>query len=210
LKLFYRLYSWLLLVIFGTASIVYGITQIFDHEIIINWSTATEFQTAGFNLYRAESEQGPYQKVNAKIIPASPDPLVGGDYAYRDNQVKPGHVYFYQLEEIEIEGKVIRQETVQVYQPIEHGRPFWDPTQVKPNPWTALLMGIYALVQYTEVYIDQVSHGMTLAELITNVPVLTRSADLSMQVMDRCGEIIPVSATSAITFPSRRFIFAFD
>lgn len=117
MKLFYRFYLWLLLVIFGIASIVYGISQILKHEIIINWSTATEFQTAGFNLYRAESEQGPYQKVNAKIIPASPDPLVGGDYAYRDNQVKPGHVYFYQLEEIEIDGKVNRQETIMVTSP---------------------------------------------------------------------------------------------
>ena len=94
MKLFYRFYLWLLLVIFGIASIVYGISQILKHEIIINWSTATEFQTAGFNLYRAESEQGPYQKVNAKIIPASPDPLVGGDYVYRDNQVKPGTCLF--------------------------------------------------------------------------------------------------------------------
>ena len=73
---------------------------------------------------------------------------------------------------------------------IVHGTPFWNPTQARPNPCSALLMGIYALVQDTGVYIEQISHGIALAELITNVPVLTQSADLSMQVMDRCDEII--------------------
>ena len=118
---FNRGFIWLLLVSFGIACIAYGATQAVKHEIIVKWSTATEFQTAGFNLYRAETQQGPYHKVNANIIPASPDPLVGGDYNFRDNEVEPGRVYFYQLEEVELNGKVTRQDPIQVTSPSGNG-----------------------------------------------------------------------------------------
>ena len=73
---------------------------------------------------------------------------------------------------------------------VVHGTPFWNPTQTKPNPCSALLKGIYALVQDEQVFIEQLSHGMALAELITNVPVLTQDPGLSGQVMERCSEII--------------------
>jgi predicted secreted hydrolase len=73
----------------------------------VSWQTETELNTAGFNLYRGEAAEGPYElKVNARLIPASPDPLTGGRYRFVDSSASPGIVYYYQLQEVETTGKV--------------------------------------------------------------------------------------------------------
>ena len=82
--------------------------------VVIEWSTASEMDTAGFHLYRGESSAGPFERITPDLIPASPDPLAGGDYAYTDRQVLPGHVYFYQLEEVEMDGEASRNGPIEV------------------------------------------------------------------------------------------------
>lgn len=75
--------------------------------IRVEWSTETEMNTAGFNVYRAESPDGPFDiKVNAELIPASPDPLSGGKYSLIDRAARPGVTYYYRLEEVEKTGLV--------------------------------------------------------------------------------------------------------
>ncbi len=75
----------------------------------VNWSTETEMNTAGFNLYRSESDSGPFDlKVNDQLIAASPDPLTGGDYTYIDRTAQSGVTYYYELEEVEQTGATTR------------------------------------------------------------------------------------------------------
>lgn len=73
-------------------------------QVIIEWSTETEVNTIGFNLYRSESPEGPFTRVNDQLIPSSPDPLVGGHYVYTDTQVVAGRTYYYELEDVEVSG----------------------------------------------------------------------------------------------------------
>ena len=68
--------------------------------IVIQWSTETEVNTVGFNVYRSDSREGQYVQINDKLIPSSPDPLLGGRYAYTDTQVEAGKTYFYRLEAV--------------------------------------------------------------------------------------------------------------
>jgi hypothetical protein len=90
----------ILLVVAGGALLVYN-----PGGIIISWSTASEVDTMGFNLYRAEgSAEGAFELVNAELIPARGDPLTGAEYQVEDKDVDPGHLYFYQIEEIEWNG----------------------------------------------------------------------------------------------------------
>lgn len=73
----------------------------------VTWSTETEMNTAGFNLYRGESAAGPFDvKINAQLIPPADDPLTGKDYTYLDKTALPGMTYYYQLQEVEKDGKV--------------------------------------------------------------------------------------------------------
>lgn len=78
--------------------------------IIIRWSTETEVNTAGFNVYRALSEEGPWEKINQRMVPGSPDPLRGGSYVFTDTNVIAGVAYWYELEEVELGGRATRLE----------------------------------------------------------------------------------------------------
>jgi hypothetical protein len=80
--------------------------------ITVEWSTASELNTAGFNVLRSDNPNGPFIRLNAEIIPSSPDPLVGGSYVYTDTNVTPGQTYYYQLEEVEFGGGTSPQGTV--------------------------------------------------------------------------------------------------
>jgi hypothetical protein len=77
--------------------------------IVIEWSTASEMDTAGFNLYRSQSEAGPWQRINQSLIPGSDDPLTGGSYQYEDHQVAPGLTYYYMLEDVDTSGATSRE-----------------------------------------------------------------------------------------------------
>ncbi len=73
----------------------------------IEWTTETEMNTAGFNLYRGESASGPFDvKVNDQLIPPSPDPMTGGKYSYVDQTARFGTMYYYQLQEVETGGTI--------------------------------------------------------------------------------------------------------
>ena len=73
--------------------------------VIVEWTTESEVNLAGFNIYRSESPDGPYVKVNDTLIPAAPDPIAGGSYSYTDATAEPGVTYYYQLEDVELDGK---------------------------------------------------------------------------------------------------------
>lgn len=72
----------------------------------VEWRTETEMNTIGFNLYRGESAEGPFSvKVNDQLIPSSADALTGGSYSYVDKTAQAGVTYYYQLEEVEQNGR---------------------------------------------------------------------------------------------------------
>ena len=81
--------------------------------IIVRWSTESEVNTAGFNVYRSDSEDGLWTKINSQLIPGSPDPLRGGSYVFTDTNVIADQTYWYELEEVELGGQANRLERTQ-------------------------------------------------------------------------------------------------
>jgi len=80
----------------------------------ITWETASEVDTAGFNLYRSPNPDGPWLKINDQLIPPSQDPVSGGSYTFTDNNAEAGQTYYYQLEEVELSGNVTRFDPIQL------------------------------------------------------------------------------------------------
>lgn len=73
--------------------------------IRVEWETASELDTLGFNLYRAESADGPWTQLNDALIPAQmPGSPVGAVYQVVDESVQPGITYFYWLEDVDLYG----------------------------------------------------------------------------------------------------------
>ncbi len=90
-------------------------------HITLSWTTASEVNTAGFNLYRSEQPAGPYTRINTQLIPASTDPVTGGKYQYVDANVVLGKTYYYQLEDVELNGASTRHNPVSATVPAASG-----------------------------------------------------------------------------------------
>jgi len=74
--------------------------------IRLTWETAGEHDNLGFNLYRSLSLQERGEKVNAGLIPSrSPGGGEGASYEFLDTTARPGRVYFYTLEDVDLNGK---------------------------------------------------------------------------------------------------------
>ncbi len=91
-----------------------AITATGGATVTVEWSTASELNTAGFNLYRGDAQDGPFTRINTELIPASPDPLIGGSYVFTDTSVVAGRTYYYQLEDVETSGATNVQGVVEV------------------------------------------------------------------------------------------------
>jgi hypothetical protein len=87
----------------------WGLNVFSNPVVIIRWSTATEFETAGYAIYRGIDPEGPFDKISDAIIPAANNPISGGEYEFTDRDVEPGVTYYYMLEEIELSGATNRQ-----------------------------------------------------------------------------------------------------
>ena len=76
-----------------------------NRMVIFTWSTESEIDNAGFNLYRSESENGEYKKINDSLIPAEGSYIQGASYKFIDKDVKNRKTYYYKLEDIDLSGK---------------------------------------------------------------------------------------------------------
>lgn len=115
------LLDWLLLVGFvgalGVAA--FGLFQFFFQPttLVLTWSTENEIDILGFNVYRGESADGEFVKINSAPIPASQDPILGQNYNFEDGSAERGQTYYYQLETLFRDGEVERSEQTIILPP---------------------------------------------------------------------------------------------
>jgi len=75
-----------------------------DNAILVTWETASELDNMGFNLYRSATAEGPYAQLNATLIPPqNPGMVIGAVYEWLDTDVQPDVIYYYKLEDIEVQ-----------------------------------------------------------------------------------------------------------
>ncbi len=72
---------------------------------VVEWETASENGTLGFDLYRAAPD-GSWVRVNEHLIVADPSAYAGASYAVLDGAADPAVVSTYLLEEIEVGSRV--------------------------------------------------------------------------------------------------------
>ena len=75
-----------------------------NEKVFIQWSTETEIDNAGFNIYRAGAEDGEYIKINEALIPAEGSSTQGAAYEFIDTDLKNRKTYWYKLEDIDLGG----------------------------------------------------------------------------------------------------------
>ena len=76
-----------------------------DH-ILVTWRTTSEFNCAGFNLYRSNSASAPETLLS--VVPSqAPGGTQGASYTWQDLNVTPGETIYYWLEEIDLAGATV-------------------------------------------------------------------------------------------------------
>lgn len=70
----------------------------------IRWSTASEVDNFGFDVYRAEAADGPFVRLTAKPVAGAQTTDEPQAYAFVDDTILPGRAYFYFVESISLAG----------------------------------------------------------------------------------------------------------
>jgi hypothetical protein len=70
----------------------------------LKWTTATEVDNFGFDLYRSTSEEGPFERINAEPVPGAGTVDEPSFYVYVDDAIDPTRDYYYYIESISIDG----------------------------------------------------------------------------------------------------------
>ena len=72
-----------------------------------------------------------------------------------------------------------------------HSTPFSNPTQVAPLAGqSAPLAGLYRLVQDQQVFLEEISPGQALAEVMASVPVISTHSMYSLDLLTRCQSFL--------------------
>ena len=74
--------------------------------IVIRWITQSELNNAGFNILRSEKAEGEYKQINTKLIAGHGTTSERHTYEWKDTSAKPNVVYYYQIQDVSLDGKV--------------------------------------------------------------------------------------------------------
>ena len=78
-----------------------------DAEPILNrlkWTTATEVDNFGFDVYRSTSEDGPFDRVTTQPLPGAGTVDEPQYYVFEDEEIDPTLDYYYYVESIAMDG----------------------------------------------------------------------------------------------------------
>ncbi len=72
--------------------------------VVINWTTESEVDNAGFNILRGQTRTGEFKVINAQLIPGAGTTAERNTYTWTDTTAKPNLVYYYQIEDVSLGG----------------------------------------------------------------------------------------------------------
>ena len=75
-------------------------------QIVIRWITESELNNAGFNILRSEKRDGEFTKINTKLIAGQGTTSERTSYEYADTSAKPNVIYYYQIQDVSLDGQV--------------------------------------------------------------------------------------------------------
>jgi hypothetical protein len=87
-------------------------------KVALNWTTASELDNQGFNIYRAEADENNWQQINSQLIAGQGTTSQSSDYAFVDSKVVGGETYRYKLESVSNNGLRVDEKTIEVNIPL--------------------------------------------------------------------------------------------
>ncbi len=87
-------------------------------KVTIKWSTASETENFGFNLYKKSASDEEWEQINSEIIAGQGNKSDETGYEFVDYSVRSGDVYSYQLESVSISGVINVEDIIEIEVPI--------------------------------------------------------------------------------------------
>ena len=73
-------------------------------QVVITWATESELNNAGFFIKRSQQRNGQFVVVNPTMIPGAGTTSEKQFYTYTDTTAQPNVVYYYQIEDVSLDG----------------------------------------------------------------------------------------------------------
>jgi hypothetical protein len=86
------------------AALVEPAPEVETHKNTLTWKIASELDNFGFDVYRGESEEGPFERINKKTIPGAGSTDALTQYSFVDATIDPYKTYWYYVESISLSG----------------------------------------------------------------------------------------------------------
>jgi hypothetical protein len=96
--------GWLFFGLIALLGLVFSLLSFLAPSVTVEWSTGSELETAGFNVYRSQEMTAGYERITEALIPAAGEALAGSQYSYVDHEVRFGGRYYYLLEDVGADG----------------------------------------------------------------------------------------------------------
>ena len=74
-------------------------------QVVITWVTESELNNVGFNILRRETRDGEFKIINPILLAGNGTTSERHVYTYTDTTAKPNVVYYYQIEDVSLDGK---------------------------------------------------------------------------------------------------------
>jgi len=121
--------------------------------IILSWSTATETNNLGFNVFRCEEEKGPFQQINSTLIPGAGTCNENRNYSYLDEHVAADKTYYYLVADLCTDGASKSHGPIKVVA-VDQAPKFFSLEQNYPNPFNGQTIISYSLPQTARVLLQ--------------------------------------------------------
>jgi hypothetical protein len=116
-------------------------------SVRLEWTTASETDNLGFDVYRSDSQNGQYTKVNSQLIQGAGNTQSAHSYGYTDQTITAGQSYFYKLADVRFDGSVTLHNAISVQVPVAMNLLL----QNYPNPFNPQTQITFKLMQSSNV-----------------------------------------------------------
>ena len=87
-------------------------------EVVVRWTTESELDNAGFNIYRSETRTGTFIQINTTLIQGAGTTGERQQYEWKDTTAKPNVSYYYRIEDVSFSGVREQLQTVRMRGPV--------------------------------------------------------------------------------------------
>lgn len=136
-------------------------------HIFLTWTTQSEIENLGFNIYRSETSDGPYERINGELIRGAGTTTNAQTYTFVDNRIEPNKTYYYKLEDVSIQGRSRFHGPIEVFVEMAQVPDAFNLEQNYPNPFNPFTTISYAVPEESHVRIQIFNmRGQLVKELV--------------------------------------------